>query len=78
MTLEIGTSTAASGSRCANRTAPRCRAGIGTGDVILAVNDQPADRLDLYRSALARIAPDAYFALPVMRRGRLQYCAIAP
>ncbi|MEO8309601.1 MAG: PDZ domain-containing protein [Caldimonas sp.] len=54
------------------------RAGIGAGDVILAVNDQPADRLDLYRAALARIGPGTYIALLVMRSGSVQYFAIAP
>ncbi len=54
------------------------RAGIGTGDVVLAVNDVPTNRLGSYQAALARIAPDAYVALLVMRQGRLQYFALGP
>ena len=54
------------------------RAGIGAGDVILAASDVPTDRLTPYQAALARIAPDAYVALLVMRQERFQYFALAP
>ena len=54
------------------------RAGIGAGDVIPAVSDVPTDRLTPYQAALARIAPDAYVALLVMRQERLQYFALGP
>jgi len=54
------------------------RAGIGAGDVIVAINDVPVDRLALYRSELSRIRPDAYIALLIMRQGRFQYFALAP
>ena len=54
------------------------RAGIGAGDVIVAINDVPLSRLAAYESALARMAPDAYVALLIMRQGRFQYVALAP
>ena len=54
------------------------RAGIGAGDVIVALNDVPLDRLALYQSELSRIRPDAYVALLVMRQGRFQYFALVP
>ena len=49
------------------------RAGIGAGDVIVAVNDVPTERLATYDAALARLDPRAPVAILVMRRGRLQY-----
>jgi len=54
------------------------RAGISAGDVIVAVNDVPLDRLTRYQSELARIRPDSYVALLVVRQGRIEYFAIAP
>ena len=53
------------------------RAGIGAGDVIVALNDVPLDRLVRYQSELSRLRPDATVALLVMREGRLQYFAVA-
>ena len=46
--------------------------------MILAVNDVPTDRLVPYQAAPARIAPDTYVALLVMRQGRFQYFALEP
>ena len=54
------------------------RAGIGAGDVIVALNDVPLDRLVRYQSELSRIGPNATVALLVMRQGRLQYFAVVP
>lgn len=54
------------------------RAGIGAGDVLVALNDVPIDRLAAYQAALARIRVDAYVALLIMRQGRLQYFALSP
>jgi len=54
------------------------RAGIGAGDVIVALNDVVLDRLARYQSELSRIQPDAYVALLVMRQGRFQYFALVP
>jgi serine protease Do len=54
------------------------RAGIGAGDVIVALNDVPLDRLARYQSELSRIQPDATLALLVMRQGRLEYFAVVP
>ena len=54
------------------------RAGIGAGDVIVALNDVPLDRLAVYQSELSRIRPDAHVALLVMRQGRFQYFALVP
>jgi len=54
------------------------RAGIGPGDVIVALNEVPLDRLAVYRAALGRLKPDGYVAVLVLRQGRLQYFAIGP
>jgi serine protease Do len=54
------------------------RAGIGAGDVIVAVNDVPLDGLAVYHAELSRIRADAYVALLVMRQGRFQYFALSP
>jgi S1-C subfamily serine protease len=54
------------------------RAGIGAGDVIVALNDVPLDRLALYQAELAQIRADAYVAVLIMRQGRFQYFALAP
>jgi serine protease Do len=54
------------------------RAGIGAGDVIVALNDVPVDRLAVYEAALSRIHADAYVALLVMRKGSFQYFALGP
>jgi len=54
------------------------RAGIGAGDVIVALNDVPLDRLAVYRTELSRIGPDAYVAVLIMRQGRFQYFALTP
>jgi serine protease Do len=54
------------------------RAGIGAGDVLVALNDVPVDRLALYQAELARIRDDGYVALLIMRQGRFQYFALGP
>jgi serine protease Do len=54
------------------------RAGIGAGDVIVALNDVPLVRLALYQAELAQIRADAYVAVLIMRQGRFQYFALAP
>ena len=43
------------------------RAGISPGDRILNVNALPIRQVADYQSALARLAPDAYVALLVLR-----------
>jgi len=54
------------------------RAGLQAGDVIVALNDVPIDRLARYQAELLHIGADAYVALLVMRQGRFQYFALAP
>jgi serine protease Do len=54
------------------------RAGVGVGDVVLALNDVPVTRLTGYQAELSRIAPDAYVALLIVRHGRFQYFALTP
>jgi serine protease Do len=75
-----GETTSSAGPRLEVREAhgAALRAGIGAGDVIVALNDVPLDRLARYRSELARIGPAAYVAVLVMRQGRFQYFALAP
>lgn len=69
-----------SGSRLEVREShgPALRAGIGAGDVIVAVNDVAIDRLASYQAALSKFRPGAYVALLIMRHGRLQYFALGP
>ena len=54
------------------------RAGIGAGDVVVAVNEVLLDRLATYQAALSKLGPDAYVAILVMRKGRLQYFGLSP
>jgi serine protease Do len=70
----------ASGSRLEVREShgAALRAGIGAGDVIVAVNDVAIDRLASYQAALSKFRPGAYVALLIMRHGRLQYFALGP
>uniref|UniRef100_UPI000D3C08C6 trypsin-like peptidase domain-containing protein n=1 Tax=unclassified Variovorax TaxID=663243 RepID=UPI000D3C08C6 len=50
--------------------------GIRAGDLLVALNATPLERVDDFRQALARLAPGRTVALLVMRDGRLSYVAV--